>query len=55
MGDGIAIDRFSSRESAESWAAGKRCYAGAAGVDVHDVPKRLADRWGCCSAKRVRS
>lgn len=44
--DGIEIARFRSKRDAEAYAAGRTCYGGPATVQVVDVPRKIAARWG---------
>lgn len=45
-GDGSHIMRFGNRAQADEFAKGKVIYGKPASVEVDDVPRHLAQRWG---------
>lgn len=46
-GDGTFIKRFRDHDAADRFAAENTCYGRPASVQADDVPRRLAQRWGC--------
>jgi hypothetical protein len=54
MGDGTAWRRFAREEEAAAFARRQSLWGNAAEAVREEVPKHLADRWGCSDAKRVR-
>jgi hypothetical protein len=55
MGDGLEWRRFSRESDAVASARGRTCWGSPATVTAEEVPRKLADRWGCSDAKRVRA
>jgi hypothetical protein len=45
-GDGSFIYRTRDAKEAARFATGKHCYGRPASVNVSEVPRRLAQRWG---------
>lgn len=54
MGDGTEWRRFSREDEARAFASRRTLWTGPAEAVREEVPKYLADRWGCSDAKRVR-
>ncbi len=46
-GDGTFIRRFRTRRDADALARVSTCYGRPATVSEDEVPRRLAERWGC--------
>lgn len=45
-GDGTVIARFRDKREAERFASGNTCYGRQATAELHEVPRRIAQRWG---------
>lgn len=45
-GDGTVVFRFRQKELAHRFALSRTCYGRPASVQVSDVPRRLAERYG---------
>jgi len=46
--DGTFVHRFRSERDAKTFAATNTVYGRPCNVNVDDVPRRLAQRWGVC-------